>query len=50
MEVNDFRDIKYEKDEQTGIVLLTLNTPKRKNAMSPCSKPSPKPWTGRTKA
>ena len=35
MEVNDFRDIKYEKDEQTGIVLLTLNTPKRKNAMSP---------------
>jgi enoyl-CoA hydratase/carnithine racemase len=35
MNTTDFRDIKYEKDEQTGIVLVTLNTPKRKNAMSP---------------
>ena len=35
MQVKDFQDIKYEKDEQTGIVLITLNTPKRKNAMSP---------------
>ena len=35
MEVKDFRDIKYEKDERTGIVLITLNIPKRKNAMSP---------------
>ncbi len=31
----DFQDIKYEKDEKTGIVLVILNTPKRKNAMSP---------------
>jgi enoyl-CoA hydratase/carnithine racemase len=35
METKDFRDIKYEKDEATGIVMVTLNTPKRKNAMSP---------------
>ena len=35
MQVEDFQDIKYEKDEQTGIVMVTLNTPKRKNAMSP---------------
>jgi enoyl-CoA hydratase/carnithine racemase len=35
MEVKDFRDITYAKDEQTGIVMVTLNTPKRKNAMSP---------------
>jgi 2-(1,2-epoxy-1,2-dihydrophenyl)acetyl-CoA isomerase len=34
MEVKDFRDITYAKDEQTGIVMVTLNTPKRKNAMS----------------
>lgn len=35
MEGKDFRDIKYEKEEATGIVMVTLNTPKRKNAMSP---------------
>ncbi len=35
MELKDFRDITYAKDEQTGIVMVTLNTPKRKNAMSP---------------
>ena len=35
MEAKDFRDIQYEKDEKTGIVMVTLNTPKRKNAMSP---------------
>ncbi|NWF55130.1 MAG: enoyl-CoA hydratase/isomerase family protein [Syntrophaceae bacterium] len=31
----DFQDIRYEKDEKTGIVMVILNTPKRKNAMSP---------------
>jgi enoyl-CoA hydratase/carnithine racemase len=35
MEGKDFQDILYQKDEGTGIVLVTLNTPKRKNAMSP---------------
>jgi len=35
MEGTEFQDIRYEKDGQTGIVLVTLNTPKRKNAMSP---------------
>ena len=34
MKVEDFKDILYEKDEATGIVTVTLNTPKRKNAMS----------------
>ena len=34
MKVEDFRDILYEKDEATGIVTITLNTPKRKNALS----------------
>ena len=33
MKTEDFRDIKYEKDE-SGIVTLTFNTPKRKNALS----------------
>ncbi len=33
MEPQDFRDITYSKDEQ-GIVTLTLNTPRRKNALS----------------
>jgi 2-(1,2-epoxy-1,2-dihydrophenyl)acetyl-CoA isomerase len=32
--VEDFKDILYEKDEATGIVTVTLNTPKRKNSMS----------------
>ena len=35
MQAEDFQDIKYKKDEQTGIVMVTLNMPKRKNAMSP---------------
>lgn len=34
MKVEDFKDILYEKDDGTGIVTVTLNTPKRKNAMS----------------
>lgn len=34
MKVNEFKDISYEKDEETGIVTVTLNTPKRKNALS----------------
>jgi enoyl-CoA hydratase/carnithine racemase len=33
MRTEEFKDIRYEKDEQ-GIVTLTLNTPKRKNALS----------------
>ena len=33
MKIENFKDILYEKDED-GIVMLTLNTPKRKNAMS----------------
>ena len=34
MKVEEFKDILYEKDEATGIVMVTLNVPKRKNAMS----------------
>ena len=34
MRVEDFKDILYAKDESTGIVTVTLNTPKRKNALS----------------
>ncbi len=34
MKVEDFNDILYEQDETTGIVTVTLNTPKRKNALS----------------
>ncbi len=34
MKVEDFKDILYEKDEGTGIVTVTLNTPERKNALS----------------
>jgi enoyl-CoA hydratase/carnithine racemase len=34
MKVEEFRDIRYEKESDTGIVTLTLNTPKRKNALS----------------
>ena len=34
MKVEDFKDILYEKDETTGIVTITLNIPKRKNALS----------------
>lgn len=35
MEIEDFKDISYEKDDAAGIVTVTLNTPGRKNAMSP---------------
>jgi 2-(1,2-epoxy-1,2-dihydrophenyl)acetyl-CoA isomerase len=34
MNVEEFRDIRYEKESDTGIVTVTLNTPKRKNALS----------------
>ncbi|MHA1893885.1 MAG: enoyl-CoA hydratase/isomerase family protein [Candidatus Helarchaeota archaeon] len=34
MNVDEFKDIIYDKDEETGIVTLTINIPKRKNAMS----------------
>jgi len=33
LKIEDFRDIKYEKDA-SGIVTLTFNTPRRKNALS----------------
>ena len=33
MKTGDFKEISYEKDDR-GIVMLTLNMPKRKNAMS----------------
>ena len=33
MDVKDFKEIVYQK-EDSGIVTVTLNTPKRKNAMS----------------
>ena len=33
MQLNQFRDIRYEKDDD-GIVTLTFNTPERKNALS----------------
>ncbi|MFH2133533.1 MAG: enoyl-CoA hydratase/isomerase family protein [bacterium] len=36
MKIEDFKDISYVKDT-TGIVTLTFNTPKRKNALSPVS-------------
>lgn len=35
MKVEEFQDIIYEKDDETGIVMITLNTPKRRNALSP---------------
>ncbi|MEW6185173.1 MAG: enoyl-CoA hydratase-related protein [Thermodesulfobacteriota bacterium] len=34
MNVKDFKEIKYEKEEN-GLVTVTLNMPKRKNALSP---------------
>jgi enoyl-CoA hydratase/carnithine racemase len=34
MEIEDFKDILYAKEDATGIVTVTLNTPRRKNAMS----------------
>jgi len=36
LKIEDFKDITYVRDEQ-GIVTLTFNTPKRKNALSPYS-------------
>jgi enoyl-CoA hydratase/carnithine racemase len=36
MKTDDFRDITYQKDTD-GIVTLTFNTPRRKNAVSPLS-------------
>jgi enoyl-CoA hydratase/carnithine racemase len=35
MKTDEFKEILYEKDENSGLVTLTLNTPKRKNALSP---------------
>jgi len=37
MKTEDFKDIIYIKDDETGIVTVVLNTPERKNAMSPYS-------------
>jgi len=34
MKAGEFRDVLYEKDDDTGIVVVTMNTPKRKNAIS----------------
>jgi 2-(1,2-epoxy-1,2-dihydrophenyl)acetyl-CoA isomerase len=34
MKPADFRELLYEKEEETGIVTVTMNTPKRKNAQS----------------
>lgn len=35
MNVKDFKSVLYEKDEQTGIVTITINRPDVKNAMTP---------------
>jgi len=32
---NGYHEIRYEKEEETGIITITLNMPKRKNAFSP---------------
>ncbi len=34
MKISEFRDILYQKDTDTGIVTVTINQPKRKNALS----------------
>jgi len=34
MNIDEFTDIIYDKDEATGIVTVTINIPKRKNALS----------------
>ena len=34
MEIDDFQDILYEKEPETGIVTITFNQPQRKNALS----------------
>jgi len=39
MEANEFNNIIYDKDDQTGIVLVSINRPEIKNALSilhPC--------------
>lgn len=35
IKVQDFQEIKYEKDKETGIVTITLNKPERLNALTP---------------
>ena len=49
MRIEEFKEIVYRK-EDNGIVTVTLNIPKRKNAISPtpctnCSGPSTR-WSG----
>ena len=34
MEANEFSNIIYDKDDQTGIVLVSINRPEIKNALS----------------
>ena len=34
MKIEEFQDILYQKDDETGIVYVTLNRPERKNAFS----------------
>lgn len=34
MDIDDFQDILYEKEPETGIVTITFNQPQRKNALS----------------
>ncbi|SMC92850.1 Enoyl-CoA hydratase [Desulfocicer vacuolatum DSM 3385] len=34
MKPSDFKDISYDKDEGTGVVVVTLNRPERKNALT----------------
>jgi 2-(1,2-epoxy-1,2-dihydrophenyl)acetyl-CoA isomerase len=34
MDVKEFKDILYEKDDETGIVMVTLNRPEIKNALT----------------
>ena len=34
MKAEQFKDILYQKEEETGIVTVTMNTPRRKNALS----------------
>jgi enoyl-CoA hydratase/carnithine racemase len=34
MRADEFKEILYEKEEETGIVTVTMNTPRRKNALS----------------
>ncbi|SMD09724.1 2-(1,2-epoxy-1,2-dihydrophenyl)acetyl-CoA isomerase [Desulfocicer vacuolatum DSM 3385] len=34
MRPSEFKDIRYDKDETTGVVVVTLNRPERKNALT----------------